>query len=71
MKNLIVLVLCFLFVELSLFATVHTISNDPNNPAQYTDIQAAHDAAIEGDTLYVYGSPNSYEGTYTIKKRII
>jgi hypothetical protein len=43
-------------------ATVFTVSNDPATPAQYTDVQAAHDAASPGDTLLVKASTSSYSG---------
>jgi hypothetical protein len=45
-------------------ATVFTVSNDPATPAQYTDVQAAHDAASPGDTLLVKASTSSYGWLY-------
>lgn len=41
-------------------ATVWTVSNEPGYPAQFTDVQAAHDAAQAGDTLYVTASATAY-----------
>ena len=43
------------------WATVRTVSNAPN-VAQFTTIQLAIDASADGDTVYVYGSPNPYAG---------
>ncbi len=45
-------------------ATVYTVSNEPGHPAQYTDLQAAHDAAASGDTLYVTPSATNYGSLY-------
>jgi hypothetical protein len=50
-------------------ATVLTVSNDPNRPAQYTSVTTAYNAAAAGDTLYIYGSPNNY-GALNINKSI-
>jgi hypothetical protein len=50
-------------------ATVHTVSNDPLKPAQFTSPATALAAASPGDTLYIYGSPNSY-GDFVINKSI-
>lgn len=53
----------------SLSAAVITVSNDPAKPAQYTSPATALAAAANGDTLYIYGSPNDY-GSLTINKNI-
>jgi hypothetical protein len=52
-----------------LVAGVHTVSNDPAKPAQFTSPAAALAAASPGDTLYIYGSPNDY-GDFIIDKSI-
>lgn len=63
------------FLGLSLFAIctlragVITVSNDPARPAQHTDPNTALAAATPGDTLYIYGSPNTYPD-FTINKSI-
>lgn len=44
----------------TVLATVYTVSNDANRPAQYTNLQTAADAAAPNDTLLVTGSPTSY-----------
>jgi len=41
-------------------ATITTVSNNANSPGQYTGLQTAIDAATNGDTLYIHGSPTSY-----------
>jgi predicted nucleic-acid-binding Zn-ribbon protein len=50
-------------------ATIITVSNAPNSPGQYTDLQEALDAANPGDTIYVSGSLTSY-GNIEIEKQI-
>lgn len=50
-------------------ATVHTVSNTPGIPAQYTNIQEAHDNANAGDTLLVHTSATSY-GTLSVDREI-
>lgn len=60
MKFLITIMFSLCIISI-LEATVHTVSNDPGNTAQYTSIQTAHDAANNGDTIYIYGSPFPYD----------
>ena len=82
MKSKNTLVIIALLLSFSAFATVHTVSNDPNNPAQYTGVQAAINAANPGDTIYVqatyvtivngaYQNAGTNYGTITINKRIV
>jgi hypothetical protein len=52
------------------FATVRTVSNTPSTLAQFNTIQTAIDASGNGDTVYVYGSPNAYAG-FTIQDKKI
>jgi hypothetical protein len=72
-QNFFFMRLQFLLIGIILFfkgmATVHTVSNDPLKPAQFTNPTAAQTAASPGDTLYIYGSPNSY-GDFVINKSI-
>ena len=42
------------------YANIFTVSTNPTVPAQYSDIQAAHNVAESGDTLLLVGSGNSY-----------
>jgi hypothetical protein len=57
-------------LSLSSFAAVHTVSNNPNSPGQYTSVQAAHDAAVAGDTLLIHASETSY-GSLTVIKQLV
>ncbi|MBL0317527.1 MAG: hypothetical protein IPP69_17885 [Flavobacteriales bacterium] len=56
--------LSFALLALINYATVHTVSNNPNSPGEYNNLQTAIDAATNGDTLYVHGSPTSYGNIY-------
>lgn len=52
-------------------ATVRTVSNTPSTIAQFNTIQAALDASVDGDSIYIHGSPNSYGGFNINSKRLI
>ena len=65
-----ILVLVLLFAINKTQATVITVSNAPNSPAQYTDLQLAINAANNGDTIYVSGSLVNY-GVITIDKPLV
>lgn len=52
------------------FATIHTVSNDANKPAQYSDVQTAISNALAGDTIYVNGTQYLYPD-FTINKKLI
>jgi hypothetical protein len=71
MKQLASLFLLTSFVTISSYATIRTVSNDPQNPAQFTTIQAAVDAAVAGDTIYVNVSPTDYSENVSLTKRVI
>ncbi len=70
-----------LFVLLSLVLTfgslnareprIITVDNKYPSMGEYTTIQAAHDAAIPGDTIYVYPSSIAYSGFNVSKKLTI
>ncbi len=45
-----------------MYATVRTVSNNPNSLAQYSTIQTAVNASSNGDTIYVQGSNTRYAG---------
>jgi hypothetical protein len=53
-----------------MFATVRTVSNNPNTLAQFNTIQAAIDASFSGDTVYVHGSSTPYGGFNLTDKRL-
>jgi len=59
MKTTIILV-CIAFLACTASATIITVSNNANSPGQYTSIQDAIDAATNGDTIYIHGSPTTY-----------
>jgi hypothetical protein len=66
-----ILLILSLVVCVNAFATVRTVNNNPNSLAQYNTIQAAVDAAVNGDTIYIHGSNTSY-GSFTVSnKRLI
>jgi hypothetical protein len=69
MKKLALIIIGFVFPALA-FATIKTVSNIPSTLAQFNDIQAAIDACATGDTVYVYGSPVTYERFVISDKRI-
>ena len=73
MKNFILktkksFIICFLLSSVCAFAqTTHTVNNNANTSADFTDLQAAIDAAANGDIIYVQQSATSY-GEITINK---
>jgi hypothetical protein len=58
-------------ITLTAFATVRTVSNNPSTIAQFNTIQAAVNASNSGDTIYVHGSPNSYDIVTITNKRLV
>ena len=69
MKKIISLLL-FLVLGFSLQAKVLTVSNNPSRPAQYATFVTAQTAAVDGDTIYIHGSPFTYP-TISISKRLV
>ena len=55
----------------NMFATVRTVSNSPGTVAQYTTIQAAVNASVNDDTIYVHGSSVQYAGFTITDKRLV
>jgi len=69
LNALFTILLAFIFIVNS-NATVWTVDSNPgNHAANFTDVQAAHDAAADGDTLYLSGFNVSY-GDVTITKKM-
>ncbi|MBX2967280.1 MAG: hypothetical protein KF845_14135 [Cyclobacteriaceae bacterium] len=68
MKTIISLLLCVLAFAAQ--ATIFTVSNNPNRPAQYENVTDAIAAADHGDTIYVHGSQFTYPD-FTINKRLV
>jgi hypothetical protein len=71
MKTCTTLFILISLASLSASATIRTVSNDPNNPAQFTKIQDAVNAAVAGDTIYVNPSPTIYNESVTIIKKLV
>jgi hypothetical protein len=70
MKKLITLSFLLFVLLGALSATIIRVNNNPNLDADYTDLQAAIDAAVAGDTIYLEQSAISY-GDAVINKRLI
>jgi len=82
MKTNFTLILAILLFSFSAFATSRTVSNDPNNPAQYNNLQTAINAASAGDTIYIQATyvtiqggqvqnGGSNYGNITVNKRLV
>jgi hypothetical protein len=66
------LAILFLLFANQVFAKILTVANQTTpQVAQYNTIQAAHDAAQSGDTIYVYPSQASFNGAIISKKIIL
>jgi hypothetical protein len=73
MKTLLTPVVTTLFTfcfAISTWATTRTVSNNPNIPAQFSNLQTAINESASGDTLLVHGSPNDY-GNVTINRSMV
>ncbi len=70
MKKLTTTLVLLALVNWCAFATVRTVSNTPATLGQFSSIQAAIDVSADSDTVYVYGSPNTYAG-FTIQDKKI
>ncbi|MCB0754370.1 MAG: hypothetical protein H6601_12355 [Flavobacteriales bacterium] len=70
MKKNLLIGICALSIAAQTSATVITVSNNPNSPGQYTSLQAAADAASNGDTLLIAGSGTSYGGVNNFSKQL-
>jgi len=70
MKKQILFLAAAIVAAASVAQTSHTVSNNPANPAQFTEIQEAINAASDGDTIYVAGSNINY-GNVLVNKRVV
>lgn len=72
MKNIFTLLIFFYMAmfHAQVGAAVLTVSNVTSRPAQYTNLQAAVDAASQGDTLLITGGGANY-GSLTLNKRLV
>jgi hypothetical protein len=59
-----------LFFSIGAFATTRTVSSNPSTIGQFSDIQGAVDASSDGDSIYVYGSPNVYPSFIVADKKL-
>lgn len=62
--------LLFLTISTCSFALVRTVSSNPATLGQFSTIQLAIDASADGDSVYVYGSPNTYAAFAIVDKKI-
>jgi hypothetical protein len=69
MKKLVIFSVMAL-ISVGSFATVRTVSSNPSTLGQFSSIQPAIDASADGDTVYVYGSPNTYAAFTILDKKI-
>lgn len=67
MKKFLILLLSVCY-SVTLLANILTVSNRPESPAMFTDLQAAVDAATNGDTILITGSGTTYGGCNVPKK---
>ncbi|MDN5203866.1 NosD domain-containing protein [Fulvivirgaceae bacterium BMA10] len=66
-KNFILTTIVLLWVVVVSEATIIQVNNNPGTSADYSSLQEAIDNANTGDTIYVAGSPNAYDGTTLIR----
>lgn len=61
-RNIYTLLFCLLgiFSQRIALSAILVVNNSNANPGQYNSLQAAIDAAVDGDTLYVQPSTNNY-----------
>ena len=71
MKKLI-LILTLFVLTLSLQAKVWVVNNNAGGPGDFTTASAAHNAALDGDTLYFVGSNNYYGASvFIVTKKLV
>jgi hypothetical protein len=71
MKTLITFLLAILIICQVGLAKVRTVSNNLEGGAQYTTLQAAHDASSNDDTILVSGSNTVYGMGFWSKKLVV
>lgn len=70
MKKLILILLLLSATYSISFANVITVSNYVPSPGQFTDVLSASNAATDGDTIYIHGSPVIYPAGFGLSKRL-
>jgi len=71
MRKLFLLLLATNIVSTISFAKIWRVNNNAGISADFTTLQAAHDGASSGDTLYLESSATSYGGLTCTKKLIM
>jgi hypothetical protein len=71
MKQFVTLLSLIFLVTFYSHATILTVSNNVQIPAQFATIQAAVNAAVAGDTIYVNASVTIYSENVQITKRLV
>ncbi|NOX90639.1 MAG: hypothetical protein GXO77_16675 [Calditrichaeota bacterium] len=69
-QNFVTIFALIILFAATAFAKVWTVDNKSDAVADFTEIQAAHDAAMAGDTIYVYSSGSNYYKTVTVTKKL-
>ena len=69
MKKLLLLALTTALFSTISYAKIWRVNNNPGMSADFTTLQAAHNGAASGDTLYLESSPTSY-GALTCTKKL-
>jgi hypothetical protein len=69
MKKVFLLLSGILIIPFVLNATVFIVDNNIDSPGPYTSLQSAYNAASNGDTLMIQGSPTSY-GNLDMRKSL-
>jgi len=71
-SKVFLIVSVLILFSISTYATVWTVDSNPgNHAAHFTTLQAAHDAAADGDTLYISGFSGYYPDVIISKKLYI
>jgi hypothetical protein len=71
-SNAFLTLLILVIICSGVHGTIWTVDSNPgNHAANFTSIQAAHDAAADGDTIYISGFNVSYGNTTVTKKLYI
>jgi hypothetical protein len=70
MKKQILFTTLLFSLAIQAIAAKHTVSNNQTNTAQFTNIQDAVNAANDGDTILVHGTPNIYPSFDLVDKKM-
>ena len=69
MRKIITLTAILFAINVVAFAKIWRVNNNQGITADFTALQAAHDGALAGDTIYLESSPTSY-GALTSSKKL-